>query len=66
LVYGTIKRRYIKMKLANKVKNALQKFMESELDMWEKDDGYHKINICEPEFGHIVIDIKEHRTEVAV
>ena len=54
------------MKLANKVKNALQKFMESELDMWEKDDGYHKINICEPEFGHIVIDIKEHRTEVAV
>ena len=52
------------MKLANKVKNMLIKFAESELDVWEKDDGYHKINITEPEFGHIVVDIKEHGAEV--
>lgn len=52
------------MKLGNKVKNMLRKFMESELDVWEKDDGYHKINITEPDFGHIIIDIKEHKTEV--
>ena len=52
------------MKLANKVKNMLVKFAESELDVWEKDDGYHKINISEPDFGHIIIDVIEHRTEV--
>jgi hypothetical protein len=54
----------MKMKLGNKVKNALAKFIEGEVNEYNKDDGYHKINITEPEFGHIVIDIEEHRTEV--
>lgn len=55
------------MKLSNKVKNALQKFVEGKVDVmgrYEEDDGYHDISICELDFGHIVIDIKEHRMEV--
>jgi len=52
------------MKLSNKVKNALQKFIEGEVNEYKSNDGYHKINITELDFGHIVIDIEEHRTEV--
>ena len=52
------------MKLGNKIKNALAKFVEGEVNEYNKDDGYHKINITEPEFGHIVVDIREHGTEV--
>lgn len=52
------------MKLSNKVKNALQKFIEGEVNEFKRNDGYHEINITEPDFGHIVIDVKEHRTEV--
>ena len=47
------------MKLTNKVKNALMRFMEGEMSESTENDGYHKINITEPEFGHIVIDIIE-------
>lgn len=52
------------MKLANKVKNTLQRFIEGEVNTFETDDGYHKIQIAEPELGHIIINIQEHRTEV--
>lgn len=52
------------MKLENKVKNALRKFIAQEANAYEQDDGYHKIQIAEPEFGHIIINIEEHRTEV--
>ena len=52
------------MKLGNKVKNALQKFIEGEVNEYNKDDGYHKIQISELEFGHIVIDIQEHKKGV--
>lgn len=52
------------MKLSNKVKNALQKFIEGEVNEYKQDDGYHKINITEPEFGHIIVNIEEHKTEV--
>jgi len=52
------------MKLENKVKNALRKFIDREDTEYKQDDGYHKINITEPEFGHIVVDIKEHGAEV--
>lgn len=52
------------MKLSNKVKNALQKFIEGEVNEHRSDDGYHGITITELDFGHIIIDIKEHGTEV--
>jgi len=52
------------MKLENKVKNALRKFIAQETDEYEQDDGYHKIQISELEFGHIVIDIQEHKKGV--
>ena len=51
------------MKLSNKVKNALQKFIESEVKDYKQDDGYHKITISEVDLGYIVIDIEEHRAE---
>jgi len=53
------------MKLENKVKNALAKFIAYQKAEYERDDGYHKINITEPDFGHIIIDIKEHKAEVS-
>jgi hypothetical protein len=52
------------MKLSNKVKNALTRFIDKQRAEHEENDGYHKINITEPEFGHIIIDITERRTEV--
>lgn len=52
------------MKLSNKVKNALTRFIDKQRAEHEENDGYHKINITEPEFGHIIVDIKEHGTEV--
>lgn len=52
------------MKLSNKVKNALQRFTEGEVNEHTEDDGYHRISITESEFGHIIVDIQEHRTEV--
>ena len=52
------------MKLSNKVKNALTRFIDKERAEHEENDGYHRIDITEPEFGHIVIDIKELGTEV--
>ena len=45
------------MKLSNKVKNALTRFIDKERAEHEENDGYHRIDITEPEFGHIVIDI---------
>ena len=53
------------MKLENKVKNAIRKFIAQETTDYEQDDGYHKIEIAEHDFGHIVIDITEHKTEVS-
>jgi hypothetical protein len=52
------------MKLENKVKNALRKFIAQETDTYDQDDGYHKIQMAEPEFGHIIINIKEYGMEV--
>jgi len=55
------------MKLENKVKNALRKFIDGKVDVmgrYESDDGRHQICIEEMDFGHITIDIKEHKTEV--
>lgn len=52
------------MKLGNKVKNAVRKFIAQETANYEQDDGYHKIEIAELDFGHIVIDVMEHKTEV--
>lgn len=52
------------MKLENKVKNALRKFIAQETDTYEQDDGYHRIQIAEPELGHIIINVEEHGTGV--
>lgn len=55
------------MKLENKVKNALRKFIDGKVDVmgrYESDDGQHQICIEEMDFGHIVVDIKEHKMEV--
>lgn len=55
------------MKLSNKVKNALRKFLDGKVDVmgrYESDDGYHQICIEEKAFGHISIEIDEHKTEV--
>lgn len=55
------------MKLENKVKSALRKFLDGKVDVmgrYEKDDGRHLICIEELALGHIVINIEEHKTEV--
>ena len=51
------------MKLENKVKNAMRKYIARGAE-YREDDGYHKIVVTEPEFGHIIIDIQEHRMGV--
>lgn len=55
------------MKLENKVKNSLRKFIDGKVDVmgrYKQDDGYHSICVEEMDFGHIVIDVKEHRMGV--
>lgn len=52
------------MELENKVKHAMEHFILQQNAEYEQNDEHHKINITEPEFGHIIIDIKEHKMEV--
>ena len=55
------------MKLEDKVKDALRKFIDGKVDVmgrYESDDGQHRICIEELDFGHIVIDIVEHKMGV--
>ena len=53
------------MKLEEKVKHAVEHFILHQHTEYEEDDGHHKISITELEFGHIIIDITEHKTEVS-
>ena len=53
------------MKLEEKVKHAVEHFILQQHAEYEEDDGHHKINVTEPEFGHIIVDIIEHKTEVS-
>ena len=54
------------MKLEDKVKRAMEHFILQQNAEYNQDDGHHKIEIVERDFGHIVIDIIEHETEVSV
>ena len=52
------------MELSEKVRNALSRFVDGRMSQSIVNDDHHMIDISEPEFGHIIIDIKEHKTEV--
>ena len=54
------------MKLEEKVKDALKKFIQGETDVmgrYEEDDGHHLICVEEHKLGHITIEIEERRIE---
>ena len=57
------------MKLEDKVKNALRKFIDGKVDVigrYEQDDGHHLICVEEHELGHITIEIEERKREVVI